>query len=163
MDESGFVSYAEVAAFAQRMKERGVKPEFEMFQPGAYWVVQDIISQGLAEKPYLVQLVMGGMTGTYPTLRNVFALADELPQPCVFEVAGLGAYQLSMTVMSILMGGHVRVGMEDNVYLSRGRKLKNNAEIVERIARIARDVNREIATPQQAREMIGISQTPSKY
>jgi 3-keto-5-aminohexanoate cleavage enzyme len=163
MDESNQPSYAEVAAFARRMKERGVKAEFEMFQPGAYWVVQDIISQGLVEKPYLVQLVMGGMTGIYPTPWNLLALLQELPQPCVFEVAGMGPYQLPMTVASIMLGGHVRVGMEDNVYLSKGRLLKSNAEIVERIARIAHDMNRDVATPRQARQMIGISETPSKY
>jgi 3-keto-5-aminohexanoate cleavage enzyme len=65
--------------------------------------------------------------------------------------------------MSILLGGHVRVGMEDNVYYSRGRKLKNNAETVARIVRIAKELNRQIATPQQARDMLGLSQTPSKY
>jgi 3-keto-5-aminohexanoate cleavage enzyme len=65
--------------------------------------------------------------------------------------------------MSILLGGHVRVGMEDNVYYRRGQLLKSNAEAVERIGRIARELNREIATPAQAREMLGLSQTPSSY
>jgi 3-keto-5-aminohexanoate cleavage enzyme len=68
-----------------------------------------------------------------------------------------------MNTIGILMGGHVRVGLEDNVYYSRGRKLVSNAEAVARIVRIAHELNREIATPQQAREMLGISQTPSQY
>ena len=78
-------------------------------------------------------------------------------------VAGIGPYQLPMTTMGILLGGHVRVGMEDNVYYRRGQLLKSNAEAVERVVRIARDMNREIATPAQARAMLGLSATPSRY
>jgi 3-keto-5-aminohexanoate cleavage enzyme len=81
----------------------------------------------------------------------------------MFSVIGVGPYQMPMTVMSILLGGHVRVGMEDNVYYARGRKLKGNAEAVARIVRIAREMGREVATPQQARQMLGISATPSTY
>jgi 3-keto-5-aminohexanoate cleavage enzyme len=68
-----------------------------------------------------------------------------------------------MTTMGILLGGHVRVGLEDNVYARRGQLYKSNAEAVERIARIAQELNREIATPTQAREMLGLSQTPTRY
>ena len=78
-------------------------------------------------------------------------------------VIGVGAFQIPMNAMGIMLGGHVRVGMEDNVYYGKGRKLASNAEAVERVVRIAREMGREIATPQQAREMLGISQTPSKY
>lgn len=163
MDESGVTSYAEVAAFATRMKERGVKAEFEMFQPGAYWVVQDIIAQGLVEKPYLVQLVMGGMTAIYPTPANVLSLVNELPQPCAFELAAMGPYQLPLASMSVLLGGHVRVGMEDNIYLKKGQLLKSNAEIVNKVVQMADAINRPVATPAQAREIMGISATPSKY
>jgi 3-keto-5-aminohexanoate cleavage enzyme len=65
--------------------------------------------------------------------------------------------------MSIMLGGHVRVGMEDNLYYARGRKVKDNAELVARTVRIAKELNREVATPAQAREMLGISETPSSY
>jgi 3-keto-5-aminohexanoate cleavage enzyme len=76
---------------------------------------------------------------------------------------GTGGYQLPMNMIGILMGGHVRVGMEDNVYYKRGQLLKNNAEAVQRIVRIATELNRPIATPAQAREMMGLSQTPTTY
>jgi 3-keto-5-aminohexanoate cleavage enzyme len=88
---------------------------------------------------------------------------NELPEQSVFFTIGVGPFQLPMTVMSVLLGGHVRVGMEDNLYYARGRKLKNNAELVARISRIAKEMNREVATPAQAREMLGISATPSSY
>ncbi|MEW6262644.1 MAG: 3-keto-5-aminohexanoate cleavage protein [Thermodesulfobacteriota bacterium] len=156
-------TYGEVAAFARAMKERGIKPEMEMYQPGHAWVVHDIISQGLADPPYLIQFVLGYQTSSYATPANLLGLINELPPHSIFQVAGLGPYQLPMTVMGIILGGHVRVGMEDNVYLAKGRLLKSNAEMVVRIARVARDLNREIATPKQAREMLGLSPVPSRY
>jgi 3-keto-5-aminohexanoate cleavage enzyme len=106
---------------------------------------------------------MGGMTAIYPTPANLLSLVNELPQPCVFELAAMGPYQLPLASMSVLLGGHVRVGMEDNIYLKKGQLLKSNAEIVERVVQMAHAINREVATPAQARQMIGISATPSKY
>ncbi|MCW3975336.1 MAG: 3-keto-5-aminohexanoate cleavage protein, partial [Candidatus Bathyarchaeota archaeon] len=72
-------------------------------------------------------------------------------------------HQVPLTTFAMIMGMHVRVGMEDNVYYARGAKAKSNAELVERAVRIAKELNRPIATPEQAREMLGISKTPSKY
>ena len=157
------IDYAEVNLFATEMKKRGIKAEMELYQPGHYWTAWDVINQGLVEPPYLFQFVMGYQTSFYATPQNLLSFINELPKHSVYEVAGLGPYQLPMTVMSIIMGGHVRVGMEDNVYLRKGRLLKSNAEIVERIVRIARDMNRAIATPAQARQMLGLSDTPTKY
>jgi 3-keto-5-aminohexanoate cleavage enzyme len=149
--------------FAKAMKENGIKPEMELYRHGMYWVIQDLLMQGLIDPPYDIQFVTGFQTSTFPTPANLISLINELPPQSLFFVIGVGHFQLPMNVMPILLGGHVRVGMEDNLYYSRGRKLKNNAEAVARIARIAKEMNREIATPQQAREMLGISQTPSQY
>jgi 3-keto-5-aminohexanoate cleavage enzyme len=77
--------------------------------------------------------------------------------------SGIGPFQLSMTTFATLLGGHVRVGLEDNLYYRRGEKLASNAQAVARTVRIAHELNREIATPEQTREMLGISKTPSKY
>ncbi len=156
-------SYADISHFAKTMKEKGIKPEMELYHPGMYWVVQDLIAQGLVEPPYDIQFVMGFQTGSFPTPANLLTLVSELPPSSVFSVIGVGPFQMPMNVMGILLGGHVRVGMEDNVYYSKGRKLKNNAEAVARIVRIAREMGREIATPQQAREMLQISSTPNQY
>ena len=157
------IDYAEVTLFAKTMREKGVKPEMEIYQPGMYWVVEDLMAQKLIDPPYLFQFVMGYQTSFYATPQNVLSFIHELPANSVYEVAGLGQFQLPMTVLSILLGGHVRVGLEDNIYYKRGQLLKSNAEAVERIVRIARDMNREIATPAQARQIFGVSSKPSKY
>jgi 3-keto-5-aminohexanoate cleavage enzyme len=157
------IDYAEVTMFAKRMKEKGIRPEMELYQPGLYWVVEDIMAQKLVDPPYLFQFVMGYQTSFYGTPQNVLSFINELPHNSVYEVAGLGPFQLPMTVLSIILGGHVRVGLEDNVYYKKGQLMKSNAEAVERIVRIARDMNREIATPAQARQIFGLSPKPSKY
>ncbi len=157
------VTYSELATFAKAMKERGVKPEMEMYQPGQIWGVHDLIAQGLIDPPYLIQFVMGYTTSSYGTPANLLSLVNELPEQAVFAVAGIGPFQLAMTTMAIILGGHVRVGLEDSVYARRGQLYKCNAEVVERIVRIARELNREIATPAQAREMLGLSLAPTQY
>ncbi len=155
--------YGDMAMYAKTMKEHGIKPELELYHPGQYWVAQDLIMQGLIDAPYDFQFVMGFQTSSFPTPANLLSLINELPPNSLFTVIGVGHYQLAMNVMAILLGGHVRVGMEDNIYYSRGRKLRDNAEAVERIVRIAREMNREIATPKQARQMLGLSAQPSRY
>jgi len=157
------IDYAEVTLFAKTMRDKGVKPEMELYQPGMYWIVEDLMAQKLIDPPYLFQFVMGYQTSFYATPQNVLSFIHELPANSVYEVAGLGQFQLPMTVLSILLGGHVRVGLEDNIYYKRGQLLKSNAEAVERIVRIARDMNREIATPAQARQIFGVSSKPSNY
>jgi 3-keto-5-aminohexanoate cleavage enzyme len=81
----------------------------------------------------------------------------------MFNIIGIGIHQVPMTTLATLLGMHIRVGMEDNVYYSRGLKAKNNAQLVERAARIAKELNRPIATPTEAREMLGISKAPTTY
>jgi 3-keto-5-aminohexanoate cleavage enzyme len=156
-------SYADISLYAQTMKEKGIKPEMELYHPGQYWVFNDLLSQGLLDPPYYFQYVMGFQTSSFPTFGNLLGLVNELPPESIFSAIGVGPFQLPMNTLSIMLGGHVRVGMEDNLYYARGRKLKDNAESVARIVRIAKELNREIATPAQAREMLGISQTPSSY
>jgi 3-keto-5-aminohexanoate cleavage enzyme len=145
------------------MKEHGNKPEMELYHPGMFWVFNDLVSQGLLDPPYDFQFVMGFQTSSFPTPANLLGLINELPPESMFFAIGVGPYQLPMTTLSIMLGGHVRVGMEDNLYYARGRKVKDNAELVARTVRIAKELNREIATPAEAREMLGISQKPSSY
>jgi 3-keto-5-aminohexanoate cleavage enzyme len=151
------VTYSEISTFAGAMQARGIIPEMELYNPGQIWPVHDLIAQGLIQPPYWIQFVMGYQTSIYPTPANLLGLVNELPGQSLFMVAGIGPYQLPMITMAMLLGGHVRVGMEDNIYYRRGQLLKSNAEAVERAVRIARDLNREIATPAQAREMLKLS------
>jgi 3-keto-5-aminohexanoate cleavage enzyme len=157
------VTYSEITTFAQAMRERGILPEMELYHPGQYWSVQDLIAQDLIQPPYCIQFVMGYQSSIYATPANVLGFVAELPANSVFFVAGIGPYQVPMTTLAILLGGHLRVGLEDNVYYRRGELMESNGQAVERAVRIARELNREIATPAQAREMLGLSQVPSRY
>lgn len=156
-------TYGFIEQLAGVMLERGIKPEMEMYHPGEYWVAQALIARDLVKPPYLFQYVMGYQTSSYPTPENLINLIRELPANSLFAACGIGKFQWPMTTMSILMGGHVRVGLEDNLYLRRGQKLKHNREAVEKVACIAQELNREVATPAQTREVLGISPTPSTY
>jgi len=163
VDECVPYTYGMIHQFAARMKKRGVKPELEIYHPGGAWVIRSLIEEGLIAKPYWIQTVMGYQTSSFPTVENVLQILKELPESSLWLCSAVGPFQLPLTTLATLMGGHVRVGLEDNVYFTRGRKAKSNRELVERSVRIAQDLNREIATPAQARVMLGISQTPSVY
>jgi 3-keto-5-aminohexanoate cleavage enzyme len=164
LDTCDVNTYESISAFAKAMRNRGIKPEIEIYNPGMYWVFWDLLNQGLLTPPHLIQFVMGYQTSSYATPANLISLVNELPPESIFEVCGVGVYQLPMNVMALVLGAHIiRVGMEDSVYYRRGQLLKSNAEAVERIVRIAKDMNREIATPAQAREILGLSQKPTKY
>lgn len=156
-------SYKQISWYAREMKARGIKPELETYHTGGTWVVQHLIARDLIAKPYWVQTVMGYQTSSFPTVDNVMQLLRELPADSVWLCSGIGPFQLPMTTLALLLGGHVRVGLEDNIYYRRGEKAKSNAQLVERAARIAQELNREVATPAQARAMLGLSPTPTSY
>lgn len=156
-------TYGVIEGLAERMLALGVKPEMEVYQPGQFWVARSLQEKGLIKPPYWFQFVMGYQTSSFPTPWHLIDLIRDLPQGSLFSTIGIGKFQWVMTTLSIMMGGHVRVGLEDNLYLARGRKLKSNAEAVERIVRLARELNREIATPTQARAMLGLAAEPSRY
>lgn len=162
-DETIGFSYKVITHFAKEMKKRGIKPEIETYHPGGAWVFNDLIKQGLIDKPYWFQTVMGYQTSSYPTFENVIQLLKDFPEDTMWLCSGIGPHQLPMTTLAIIMGGHVRVGLEDNVYYRRGELAKSNAQLVERAARLVTELNREVATPTQARKMLGISQKPSQY
>lgn len=150
-------TYGLVSRFAEEMKRRGIKAEIETYHPGGTWVLQDLIKRGLLDKPYWVQTVMGYQTSSYPTVDNVMQLLRELPEDTLWLCSGIGSYQLPMTTLATLLGGHVRVGLEDNIYFRRGEKATSNAQLVRRAVRIAHELNRNVATPSEAREMLGLA------
>jgi len=144
---------------AAMMKERGIKPEWEVFSPTH--LLQDVqacIAAGLDEPPYFINFVLGvaAFQGALPyTPKILQQMVEIMPKDAIFNVSAIGPYQLNAGVQSILLGGHVRVGLEDNLYYSRGR-LAKNIEQVERIVRIIRDLGMEPATPAEARAIIGL-------
>ncbi len=153
-------TYGLVEHFAAEMKKRGIKPEMETYHTGGAWVMRDLIDRGLVEPPYLIQTVMGSQTASYPTPEHVLTLLRELPDRTVWLCSGIGPFQLPLTTLALLMGGHARVGLEDNLYYSRGRRFQDNAEAVRRVVRIAGELNRRIATPAETRAMLGLPAKP---
>jgi 3-keto-5-aminohexanoate cleavage enzyme len=158
------VTYEEIRTFAAGMKDRGIKPEMEVYQPGQLWSFNELVEHDLIKPPYLIQFVTGYMTNPWATPRNLINAIEQLPSEVILEISGVGPFQTPMTTLGIIMGaGIIRVGLEDNVYAKRGQLLKNNAEAVEKVVRIAGELNRAIATRAQAREMLGISREPGQY
>ncbi len=160
-DECVPFSYHLVSSFARRMKALGVKPELETYHTGGGWVIRDLIAQQLIEPPYWIQTVMGYQTSSLPTVDNVLQLVRELPDGSLWLCSGLGVHQLPMTTLAMLLGGHVRVGLEDNVYYRRGELAASNAQLVSRAVRLAHELGREVATPRQARAMLGLPPAPA--
>jgi len=150
-------TYGLIEEFATLMNERGIKPEIETYHSGGAFVIQHLIKAGFIKPPYLIQTVMGVQSASLPTPENVLQLLRELPDETVWLCSGLGPAQLQLTTFATLMGGHARVGLEDNLYYSRGRKFKSNREAVERCVRVAAELNRPIATPAQTRDMLGLA------
>ena len=149
-------TYGIVERFAAQMLKRGIKPEMETYHSGGAWVMRDLIERKLVEPPYLIQTVMGAQTASYPTPEHVIQLLRELPDRSVWLCSGIGPFQLPLTTLALLMGGHARVGLEDNLYYARGRKFVDNAEAVRRVVRIAGELNRKIATPAETRALLGL-------
>ena len=141
---------------ALKMKEAGVKPELEVFDTGMIEYCKILAYRGLLEYPLHFQFVLGVKGGAAATPKTLLHMTELLPQDSTWSVIGIGKGELPMVMMGILLGGHVRVGLEDNIYFSKGRLAKSNAELVSRVVRIANEYGREIATPDEAREILKI-------
>ncbi|MDR5745332.1 3-keto-5-aminohexanoate cleavage protein [Caballeronia sp. LZ029] len=148
-----------IRQIAGMMKERGIKPEWEVF--GLADIVQDVqraLNEGLGDAPHFINIVIGAnaFQGALPyTPRLLQTMVDHLPAHTVFNVSAIGAAQLPAAMNSLLLGGHVRVGLEDNLYYRHGQ-LATNVQLVERLVRLVREMGYEPATPEEAREIIGL-------
>ena len=146
---------------AKVARERGVKPELECFDAGHVLLANRLVEQGLVAPPYLYQVCLGVAGGMEASCKNFMFMKEIIPQKdVVWTTLGIGREEFPMAVMSILNGGHVRVGFEDNVYLSRGVLAKSNAELVEKAVRLARELGRDIATPEEVRKVLNIKKKP---
>ncbi len=163
VDECIPFTYGLIHQFATLMKLHNVKPEMELYHPGCVWGVRYLIENDLVQKPYWIQTVMGYQTGSLPTVDNVLHMLKELPKDSLWLCSAIGPYQLPLTTLATLMGGHVRVGLEDNVYYARGQKALSNAQLVQRTVRVAHELNRPVATRAEARVMLGLREQPSQY
>ena len=148
----------EIEAFAAKMIELDIKPEMEVYNPSMFGEVESLIKKNLLKKPYYINCVMGvdGMGGYAGTTKNLMTMINLIPADSIFNVTGIGRFQMEMNVASMIIGGNVRVGLEDNVYYKKGELAKSNAQLVERVVRLAREIGREVATPKEARKILGI-------
>jgi 3-keto-5-aminohexanoate cleavage enzyme len=141
--------------FARKMKEIGVMPEFEVYDLSMIQNVDHWIRKaGILEPPYQFSFVMGVMGGIPPTFKNLLALKESLTPGHTWQVIGIGRHQIPMGIMGVMLGGNLRVGFEDNVYLSRGVLARSNAELVEKAVRIIRELGYDVAGDADAREIL---------
>jgi 3-keto-5-aminohexanoate cleavage enzyme len=145
-----------IIAFAARMNERGIKPELECFDKSHIDMALRLVRKGHIHPPLHFNFVLGVNGGAAGTPRDLLFMKESLPEGATFTATGIGRCQLEMNVMGMLLGGHVRVGFEDNLKYNRERNGVSNAEFVERIVRIAKELNLEIATPAEARHILGM-------
>lgn len=140
--------------FAKVMQERGIKPELECFDKGMIDIAMKAHKKGLLDEPLHFDMVLGvQMTAT---ARDLAFCVDSMPAGSTWTVAGLGRHQFDMAALAIVMGGHIRVGFEDNLFLEKGVLAKSNGELVEKAAKMVRLLGREVATPAEAREILSI-------
>ena len=149
----------ELEEFCRGALEHGVKTEVECFYTGAFWNLEFIRRQGHLKQAYTT-LFLGwpGGTWTPPTEKALIYMVDHLPPNCVWNVSVMNPQkQWDLLSLAVSLGGHVRVGYEDNPYMAPGELAKNNAVLVERMVRIAQNLGRDIATPKEARKIIGLA------
>ncbi len=144
-----------VETLARAMSEGGTKPEMEIFEPGMIANALMLVDKGLATPPLHFDFVLGSRGSLPATPKNLLFLSEMIPPKATWTVAGIGRWQLPMAALSIVMGGHVRVGLEDNLYYSKG-KLATNEQLVARVARLAAELGRPVATPDEARRILGL-------
>jgi 3-keto-5-aminohexanoate cleavage enzyme len=142
--------------FAEEMNKRGIKYELECFDKAMIDTALRLYQLGYIKKPLHFNFVLGLIGGITATERDLKFLVGSIPKDATFTVTGIGRHELPMATLSIRMGGHIRVGFEDNIYLSKGILAKSNGELVEMVVNISKEMGREIATPDDARKIIGL-------
>jgi len=145
-----------IRRLARDMRDFGIKPEMEVFDVSMIQNALELVKDGLATAPLHFDFVLG-LKGALPaTVENLVHLRRCIPADATWSVAGIGVHQLPMNMMALVMGGHCRVGLEDNIYYRRG-ELASNERLVERIVRLAREAGREVAEPAEARRILQLT------
>lgn len=146
-----------IRELAKKIYAANAVPELEIFEAGFIHFSNYLIRKEIVKPPFYYNIILGSLGAAPLDLIGLGHMVSMLPENAVWSVGGLGQYQLDANVISIAAGGHVRVGLEDNIYFDRERKnLADNFRLVDRVARIARDMGREPATPEEARQIIGL-------
>jgi 3-keto-5-aminohexanoate cleavage enzyme len=146
--------FSEIRDLVSGMNDAGVKPELECFDTGHIGNTRPLLKEGILERPFHVSLIMGVLGGIPATVENLAHQVRQLPDDATWQVIGIGREQWPLVSAALSMGGNVRVGLEDNFYLPDGEMADGNAELVEHAAEMTRQVGREPATPDEARDIL---------
>jgi 3-keto-5-aminohexanoate cleavage enzyme len=153
-------SFDTIIEFLTTMKELGIKPEHECFDSGHVANLDPLVDMGLLEPPLQISLVMGVTGGIRPTPRNVTLMSDQIPDgpegPNQWQVIGISRDQWKLLASSLVLGGNVRAGVEDNLYLPNGEMCKSNGELIAKARQMAEDIGRRPAGVAEARELLGV-------
>lgn len=145
------------AEFINGCRERGIHNEIEVYDLSHIANMLELRDQGVLSDPLHFSFVLGIKGGIPATPQNLLTMLDAIPDDCSWQTVSIGRAQLALSTMTVALGGNVRVGLEDNVYYRRGELATGNAQLVERAVRIIHDLGREVATPEEAREMLGMA------
>jgi 3-keto-5-aminohexanoate cleavage enzyme len=149
--------FSELHHYAKVMSENGVKTEVEIFDVSAIHGAEMLVEAGALKPPLQYGLVLGMHGQRLPaSVKNLLFIVETLPQGSTWTCIAIGRHEFPLNAVALQLGGHVRVGFEDNVYLSKGVLAKSNAELVEKMIRIARDLGRDVANPTEARSILGL-------
>jgi uncharacterized protein (DUF849 family) len=153
-------SFDTIIEFLTAMKELGIKPEHECFDSGHVANLDPLVDMGLLEPPLQISLVMGVTGGIRPTPRNVTLMSDQIPGgpegPNQWQVIGISRDQWKLLASSLVLGGNVRAGVEDNLYLPNGEMCRSNGDLIGKARQMAEDVGRRAASVAEARELLGV-------
>ncbi len=153
-------SFDTIIEFLTAMKEIGIKPEHECFDSGHVANLDPLVDMGLLEPPLQISLVMGVTGGIRPTPRNVTLMSDQIPGgpegPNQWQVIGISRDQWKLLASSLVLGGNVRAGVEDNLYLPNGEMCRSNGDLIAKARQMAEDIGRRAASVAEARELLGV-------
>ncbi|MCP4563069.1 MAG: 3-keto-5-aminohexanoate cleavage protein [Bosea sp.] len=145
-----------VTEMARRIYAAGVLPELELFDGGDLQLAKALQAEGVLRNPLLIQIVLGVRYGAIPNPQTLVYFASQLPPDCIWAAFGIGRHEFPLLAQAFLLGGHVRVGLEDNVYVRKGVLARDNAELVEKAGTIIENLGGALATPAEARAILGL-------
>jgi uncharacterized protein (DUF849 family) len=158
-DYASVNSLETIKTLSSIMKNRGILPELEIFESGFINTVKYLTRKGYFKKPLNFNLLLGSLGSIPADIRDLTYLVESLPPESVWSATGIGRFQTQINIAAILMGGHVRVGIEDSIYYNYPQKeLATNEKLVKRIVKIAKELGRDIATPDESREILGLKE-----
>jgi 3-keto-5-aminohexanoate cleavage enzyme len=149
-------TFDETERTAHALREAGIKPQVFLYHPGHLDLLEYLIAKQALDLPYFVQLVFGQQSGINAGPESFLFMLRNLPAGCIFQTCALGLLAIQVNTMAMLLGGHVRTGMEDSLLYQKDQPVEDNVQLVDRVVRIARDLGRRVATAPETRALLGI-------